>query len=64
MPILFPVIVGEGAASLDTALVTELMNLVKTVMGLFSEFPLNFLLIASLATMAFAIFRSAKRAAR
>lgn len=51
-------------ATIDSALVTELINLVKNVMGLFSEFPLNVLLIGSLAFLGFAIFRSAKRAVR
>lgn len=53
---------GEGAV-IDTSIVTELMTLVKTVMGLFSEFPLNVLLIASLCFVGFAIFGRAKRAA-
>lgn len=48
---------------IDTAIVTELVNLVKTVMGLFSEFPLNVLLIASLCFVAFGLFSRAKRAA-
>lgn len=53
---------GEGAV-IDTSIVTELMTLVKTVMGLFSEFPLNVLLIASLCFVGFAILGRAKRAA-
>ena len=57
-----PVIVGDAAA-IDTSLVTELVNLVKTVMGLFSEFPLNVLLIASLCFVAFGLFARAKSAA-
>ncbi len=56
-------VAAEGASSLDTGLVTELMNLVKTVMGLFSEFPLNILLVASLAFVAFGLFSRAKSAA-
>lgn len=48
---------------IDTSIVNEIINLVKTVMGLFSEFPLNVLLIGSLAFMAFRMFRSAKDAA-
>jgi len=58
-----PVIVGDAAAAIDTSLVTELVNLVKTVMGLFSEFPLNVLLIASLCFVAFGLFARAKSAA-
>ena len=53
---------AEGAvATLDQALVTELINLCKTCMGLFSEFPMNLLLVASLVGIGFAIFRNAKR---
>lgn len=48
---------------IDTNVVTELIDLVKNVMGLFSEFPLNFLLVGGLCGTAFAIFRSAKGAA-
>ncbi len=49
---------------IDTSLVNELIALVKSVMGLFKEYPLNLLLIASLATTAFVIFNRAKRAAK
>jgi hypothetical protein len=49
-----------ASAVIDTSIVTELVSLTKTVMGLFSEFPLNVLLVASLATVAFGIFRSAR----
>lgn len=59
---LIPVIVAE-AGSIDTAVVTELVNLVKTVMGLFSEFPLNVLLVAGLCFVAFGLFSRAKGAA-
>lgn len=48
-------------ATLDQSLVTELINLCKTCMGLFSEFPMNLLLVASLVGIGFAIFRNAKR---
>ena len=51
-------------ATIDSAMVTEVLNLVKNVMGLFGEFPLNVLLIGSLAFLGFAIFRSAKKAVR
>ena len=56
-------IIATETAAIDTSLVTELVNLVKTVMGLFSEFPLNVLLIASLCFVAFGLFARAKRAA-
>jgi hypothetical protein len=50
-------------AVIDTSIVTELVSLTKTVMGLFSEFPLNVLLIASLCFVAFGLFSRAKSAA-
>ena len=56
-------IIATGESVIDSGLVTELVNLVKTVMGLFSEFPLNVLLIASLCFVAFGLFSRAKRAA-
>ena len=56
-------IIATGESVIDSGLVTELVNLVKTVMGLFSEFPLNVLLIASLCFVAFGLFYRAKRAA-
>ena len=53
---------GSGAV-INSSIVTELISLVKNVMGLFSEFPLNVLLIASLCFVAFGLFRRAKAAA-
>ena len=40
------------------------VDLVKSAMGLFSEFPLNLLLVGSLFGVAFAIFRRAKGSAK
>ncbi len=54
----------EGGANIDTSLVNELIALVKSVMGLFSEFPLNIILISSLCFIAFGLFARAKHAAR
>lgn len=48
--------------AIDTGIVTELVTLVKTVMGLFSEFPLNVLLVAGLCFVAFGLFSRAKGA--
>lgn len=58
-----PIMLLEGASSIDTSAVTEIVNLLKTLMGLFGEFPLNFILIGGLAGIAFGIFRKAKAAA-
>lgn len=49
---------------INTALVTELVDLVKSVCGLFTIFPLNVFLIASLVFVGFRIFRAAKGAAK
>lgn len=60
----FLVMAGDtGGATIDTQLVSELVSLVKTVMGLFQEYPLNLLLIASLCFVAFGLFSRAKGAA-
>ena len=56
--------VAAAEAVIDVSLVTELINLVKSVCGLFTIFPLNVFLIASLVFVAFKIFRSAKVAAK
>ena len=62
MPEILTVVAAEGSG-LDQSLVTEMLNLVKTMMGLFTEFPLNILLVASLASVGFGIFAIARRAA-
>ena len=56
--------VAAAEAVIDVSLVTELVNLVKSVCGLFTIFPLNVFLIASLVFVGFRIFRSAKGAAK
>lgn len=63
MHLLSVVAADAGASVINTGIVTELLNLVKNVMGLFSEFPLNVLLIASLCFVAFGLFKRAKAAA-
>ena len=54
--------VAAAESAINTALVTELVDLVKSVCGLFTIFPLNVFLIASLVFVGFRIFRSAKGA--
>lgn len=61
MPNVF-MVADSATTAIDTAIVGELVNLTKQVMGLFKEFPLNVLLIASIAVIGFTIFRAAKRA--
>lgn len=60
---LTPMVVAAEAV-IDTALVTELINLVTSVCGLFKIFPLNVFLIGGLVFLGFRIFRSAKGAAK
>lgn len=52
----------DATTLIDTGIVTELINLVKSVMSLFSEFPLNVLLISGLCFVAFGLFGRAKGA--
>ena len=49
---------------IDTALVTEVIGLCKSILGLLTEFPLNVIVIGSLAGVAFKVLRGAKRVAR
>ena len=49
-----------GMESLTTNAGT-VIELVKTAMGLFSEFPLNIMLVASLVGVGFGIFRKARK---
>lgn len=58
------VMVAAADAAIDTSLVTELINLVKSVCGLFTIYPLNVYLIAGLVCVGFAIFARAKSAAK
>lgn len=54
--------VMASAASIDTGLVSELIAVVKSCMGLFSEFPMNVFIIGSIVGLGFGIFRRAKSA--
>lgn len=51
-----------STAAIDQSLVTEIVNLVKTVIGLYAEFPLNVMLIGSLFFLGIGIFRGARSA--
>lgn len=46
-----------------TANTTTVLEIVKSMMGLFGEFPLNIILVASLGGVAFKLFRKGRRAA-
>lgn len=54
---------GLVAAGEATTSASEVVNIVKEVMGLFSEYPLNILLVSCLAIIGFKVFRSAKSSA-
>lgn len=60
---MIPVFLSGGTTVIDTGIVNELIALVRSVMGLFSDFPLNVLLIAGLCFVAFGLFGRAKSAA-
>lgn len=53
-----------GTTTIDSGIIEELLDLCKQVMTLFTEFPLNVFLVASLVGIGFGIFKSAKRAAK
>lgn len=56
---------GSGSTTtIDTGAVSEVINLAKLCMGLFTEFPLNIFLIGGLCGLGFALFRKAKKAAK
>ena len=55
---------GEIQMETLTANFTTWVDLIKTAMSLFSEFPLNLLLVGSLFGVAFGIFRKAKKSAK
>lgn len=50
-------------ASIDTGLVSEVIGVAKSVMGLFKEFPINVILIGTVAGIAFKLIRGAKHTA-
>ena len=58
-----PVFLSASTAVIDSSLVSEVLNLVKSCAELFSIFPINVFMIGSLAGMGFRLFRKAKRVA-
>ena len=55
---------GSTTATIDSSVITELLDLCKQCMGLFTQFPLNIFLVAGLVSIGFGIFVTAKAAAR
>lgn len=61
MPGLAIIAAAETAPAFDTAIVTTLLSVCKSVMGLFTMYPLNILLAVSVACACFGLFGVAKR---
>lgn len=61
MPGLTIIAAAVTAPTFDTAIVTTLLSVCKSVMGLFTMYPLNILLAVSVACACFGLFGVAKR---
>lgn len=61
MPGLIIIAAAETAPTFDTAIVTTLLSVCKSVMGLFTMYPLNILLAVSVSCACFGLFGVAKR---
>lgn len=61
MPGLTIIAAAEAAPTFDTAIVTTLLSVCKSVMGLYTMYPLNILLGVSVACACFGLFGVAKR---
>lgn len=61
MPGLAIIAAAETAPTFDTAIVATLLSVCKSVMGLFTMYPLNILLAVSVACACFGLFGVAKR---
>lgn len=61
MPGLTIIAAAETAPAFDTAIVTTLLSVCKSVMGLFTMYPLNILLAVSVACACFGLFGVARR---
>ena len=51
----------ESTAVIDSSLVTEIINVTKSALGLFSVFPLNVFLVASIVGIGIGVFKKLKR---
>lgn len=52
---------ADAVATFDTSIVTTLLTVCKSIMGLFGEYPLNILLAVSVACACFGLFGVARR---
>lgn len=57
-------VLAEATTTIDASLVESLISLCKSVMGLFTEFPINIILIGSLSGVAFGLIYKAKKTAK
>lgn len=48
------------STTLDSGLVTEIINVAKSLLGLFTEFPINIFLYGGIAGVAFGVIRKAR----
>lgn len=51
---------GASGATIDTGLVTSVIGVTKEALGLFSTFPLNVFLIASIIGIGIGVFKKLK----
>lgn len=59
-----PMILASSTTTTTVSGIEGSLDLVKSVMGLFTEYPLNIYLVCGLACVGFGVFRSAKGAAK
>lgn len=56
---------GEAVTNgIDAGLVEQLISLCRSCMGLFTDFPINIILIGGLCGVAFGLIRKAKKTAK
>ncbi|WP_455615285.1 hypothetical protein [Eisenbergiella sp.] len=58
-----PIMMAAAEGTIDTGLVTEVVTVTKSVMGLFTEYPMNIFIIGSIVILALGIFVKARKAA-
>lgn len=54
----------EGAIAFDTAWITQVIEIVKTSMGLLTEFPCNLFLAGGLLALGLTLFKRTKKVAQ
>lgn len=59
-----PMVLASSTTTTTVSGIEGALGLVKSVMGLFTEYPLNIYLVCGLACVGFGVFRAAKGAAK